>query len=91
MPNLVELLAQIQRDLYCPVCGKNYQVGEIRLKALFDRTLIIQTICASGHMTLFMTNFKKEQAKKPLSTNDILDLKNALSSFDGDFQKAWKR
>lgn len=90
MPNLAEILAQIQKDLYCPVCGKNYEIGEIRLRALFDHTLIIQTMCASGHMTLFMTNFKKQpQEKKPISTNDILDLKNALARFDGDFQKVW--
>ena len=90
MPNLHEIIAQIQRDLYCPACGKNYEIGEIRLRGLFDHTLIIQTICSSGHMTLFMTTFRnKTEAKKTISTNNVLDLKNALENFDGDFQKVW--
>lgn len=92
MPNLHEIIAQIQRDLYCPVCGKNYEIGEIRLRGLFDHTLIIQTICSSGHMTLFMTTFKdKEQKKVSFTNNDILDLHNGLNDFDGDFQKIWKQ
>ena len=93
MPNLHEIIAQIQKDLYCPVCGKNYEIGEIRLRGLFDHTLIIQTICSSSHMTLFMTTFKGSGQKKaaPLSNNDILDLHNGLNDFDGDFQKIWKQ
>ena len=90
MPNLHEIIVQIQKDLYCPVCGKNYEIGEIRLRGLLDHTLIIQTICSSGHMTLFMTTFRaKKETPKPLSTNDVLDLTNALEDFDGDFQKVW--
>lgn len=92
MPNLHEIIAQIQRDLYCPVCGKNYEIGEIRLRGLFDHTLIIQTICSGGHITLFMTSFRgNEQKKIPFTNNDILDLHNGLNDFDGDFQKIWKQ
>lgn len=92
MPNLHEIIAQIQKDLYCPVCGKNYEVGEIRLRGLFDHTLIIQTICDNGHVTLFMTTLhNKSQKKQPISTNDILDLHNSLANFNGDFLKLWRQ
>ena len=89
MPNLAEIIQQIQKDLYCPVCGKNYEIGEIRLKGLFDHTLIVQTICANKHVTLFMTTFSPSQKKLPISSNDIIDLHNALETFNGDFQKLW--
>ncbi len=89
MPNLAEIIQQIQKDLYCPVCGKNYEIGEIRLKGLFDHTLIVQTICVNNHITLFMTTFTLSQKKLPISSNDIIDLHNALETFDGDFQKLW--
>ena len=90
MPNLHEIIAQIQKDLYCPVCGKNYEIGEIRLRGLFNHTLVIQTICDNSHVTLFMTTLlKKPQEKAPFSANDVLDLHNALENFDGDFQKLW--
>ena len=89
MPNLTEIIQQIQRDLSCPICGKNYEIGEIRLRGLFDHTLIIQTICSSGHITLFMTTIKKDQKKIPISTNDIIDLYKSLEIFNGDFQTLW--
>lgn len=88
MPNLMEIIRQIQRDLSCPICGQNYEIGKIRLRGLFNHTLIIQTICASGHLTLFMTTVKV-QKKIPVSTNDIIDLHKTLENFNGDFQKVW--
>jgi len=90
MPNLTEIIQQIQRDLSCPICGKNYEIGEIRLRGLFDHTLIIQTICANGHLTLFMT-IVKVQKQKPISTNEIIDLHKTLENFKGDFQKIWNK
>ena len=91
MSNLYEIIAQIQKDLYCPVCGKTFEIGKIHLRGLFDHTLIIQTICSNGHITIFMTSFKNQSVKqKPIAINDVLDLQNTLKEFDGDFQKIWK-
>ena len=91
MPNLREIIQQIQKDLYCPICGKNYEIGEIRLKGLFDHTLIVQTICSSGHITLFMTAFNLNLKKIPINSNDIIELHQTLEQFDGDFQKLWNK
>jgi hypothetical protein len=90
MPNLNEILQQIQRDLYCPICGRNYESGDIKIKGLFQDTLILQTLCANGHLTLFMTTFTAKEKKKPINNDDVLDLKNALLNFNGDFQNLWK-
>jgi len=91
MPNLAEIIQQIQRDLSCPVCGKNYEIGEIRLRGLFDHTLIVQTICPNSHLTLFMTAFHSRPKMSPLSANDIIDLHHALEQFDGNFQRIWNK
>lgn len=91
MPNLTDIIRQIQRDLYCPICGKNYETGEIRLRGLFDHTLIIQTICRNGHITLFMTTIKENPKIAPIVANDIIELHHALEKFDGDFQKLWNK
>lgn len=92
MPNLAEIIQQIQRDLACPVCGRNYETGEIRLRGLFDHTLIVQTVCSHDHMTLFMTTFREEKISKvPISANDIIDLHRVLERFDGNFQKIWNK
>ncbi|KKQ74088.1 MAG: hypothetical protein US94_C0014G0006 [Berkelbacteria bacterium GW2011_GWB1_38_5] len=91
MPNLHEIIKQIQKDLYCPVCGKNYEIGEIKIRGLFDHTLIVQTICDNGHITLFITIFQTKEKVSSISTNYVLDLSNTLEKFDGDFQKLWTR
>jgi len=92
MPNLYEIIQQIQKDLYCPVCGKNYKIGELRVRGLFDKTLIVQSVCINGHMTFFMTTLNKVKGEaSPINTNDVLDLHNILTTFDGDFDSLWKK
>lgn len=90
MSNLYKIVEQIQKDLYCPVCGKKFNVGEIRIKGIFNHTIIIQSICDEGHITLFMTkihgNIKDNQ---PITKIDISNLHKELIDFDGDFEKQW--
>lgn len=91
MPNLTEIIQQIQRDLSCPICGKKFEIGEIKLRGLFDHTLIVQTICANSHMTLFMTTIKEGRKLAPISANDVIDIHKALENFDGNFASLWKK
>ena len=91
MKSIHEIIKQIQKDLYCPVCGKNYEIGEIRLRGLFDHTLIVQTVCANNHMTVFMTTYEQKNNINPVSSDDILDLHNVLSRFNGDFDRVWNK
>jgi len=88
--NLHQIIEQIQKDLSCPVCSRKYTIGEIRLRGLFDHTLIIQTVCVNGHMTLFMTTYQKKETLSPITSDDIIDLHKSLRRFDGDFEKQWK-
>lgn len=95
MGNFHEILEQIKRQLHCPVCGKKYEQGEIKLRGSFSHILVIQTICSGGHSTLFVTNTKNPKEivkdKKPVITDDVLDLHNALKKFNGDFEKKWQK
>jgi hypothetical protein len=91
MPNLTEIIRQIQRDLNCPVCGRKYETDEIKLRGLFDNTLMVQTICGSGHMTLFVTSLKDSPKTTPIGANDVIDLHKTLENFTGDFTKIWNK
>ena len=91
MLNLTEIIQQIQRDLTCPICQKRFDVGEIKLRGLFDHTLIVQTICAKGHLTLFMTTIKEKVKLPAISANDIIELHEALENFNGNFEKLWNK
>ena len=89
-----EIVEKIKKDLYCPACGKQYEVSEIKVRGVFNNTIIIQTTCTNGHATVFMTtiqNQKKEiEDNKPVTIDEALDLSNALKAFNGDFSSLWK-
>lgn len=95
MHNFNDILEQIKRQLHCPVCGKKYELGEIKLRGSFARTLVIQTICPGGHSTLFVTDTRNPKEvtenKKPIITDEVLDLHIALKKFNGDFEKQWQK
>jgi hypothetical protein len=87
--NLYEIISKIQKDLTCPICKKNYEIGEIRLRALLDHTLIIQTICEENHIALILTNYNEKPHTK-ITNQEVETLHNKLINFDGDFSKIWK-
>lgn len=95
MGNFNEIIEQIKRQLHCPICGKKYELGEIKLRGSYSHTLVIQTICENGHSTLFVTNTKNPKEifknKKPIIIDEVLDLHHALKKFNGDFEKKWPK
>jgi len=93
MPNIQQILKKIQRELSCPVCGRKYEMENIKVRGAFEHILIIQTECSEKHLTLFMTVFKDQLNRqiKPVSTDEVLDLYQAITNFNGDFEKLWKK
>lgn len=93
MPDMPELLKQIQRDLCCPACGRKYEISQIKVRGAFEQILVIQTTCSENHVTLFMTFFpnanKKKEIRPAITTDEVLDLSNKINSFKGDFEKLW--
>lgn len=89
MPNMQEIIKQIQQDLRCPVCGNKYDLESIKIRGLIDKTVVVQAICKNNHPTLFITSFHNKSEYKALTADDLLDLHNELTEFDGDFIKLW--
>lgn len=88
MDNLYKIIEQIQKDLHCPVCGKKFEVGEMKIRGIFNHTIIIQTVCDESHATLFMTKLQKNMQKsRPITSKEILTLRNKLKDFGGDFEE----
>ena len=91
MLNINEVIREIYKDLYCPVCGKKYRIGELKIRGIAESALAIQTSCSNGHSTLFMTTLKKiESANEPISADDCIKINQTLRKFNGDFEKQWK-
>ncbi len=92
MSNIKEIIRQIYRDLFCPVCGKSYKIDQLNIRGIVGQTLAVQTTCSNGHATLFMTSLGQiEQIKsEPISANDCIDIHYNLKKFNGDFVNLWK-
>lgn len=90
MPNLHDIIQKIKNELHCPICGINYEHGEIKLRGLFNSTIILQTICQNNHSTVFMTSYQKPVEKSPVNMDDVLDLHNTLKDYNGDLEKLFK-
>ena len=91
MRNLYQLFERIKNDLYCPVCGEKFSSTQIKLKGLFDKTLIIQTICDNNHLTVFITTCYEKNNSEVITDNDIIDLHEELKNFNGDFTTTWNK
>jgi len=92
MPNIQEIIRQIQQDTACPICGEKYELSNIKVRGVFENAIIIQTVCPENHITVFMTIYnKKQEEKDPIQADEVLDLVSSLKSFNGDFESLWTR
>lgn len=97
MNNLITIIKEAQKVLFCPECKRRYNLGEIKLKGFFDNIYILQTSCANNHnpiiMTIIVHNHKEKRTlqspQKYIGNQDIIQLNNALDNFNGDFKSLW--
>jgi len=88
--NLHNIIQQLQKDLACPVCGQSFSISEIKIRALFDHTIIVQTICDNHHVTMFMTYYQSRLTQThPITDQMMVKFHQDLKEFNGDFQTEW--
>lgn len=89
------IILEATRNLYCPVCGRSYTSGEIKIRGAFDNTYVLQTVCRNGHLpilTTFIAALPGSNARvklvrpRPINQADYERFGRALESFDGNFQ-----
>lgn len=93
MNNYNDILEYIRRQFHCPACGKKYEFTDIKIRGSVSSALVVQTVCENGHMTMFVSSLKKletDMNKKPIITDEVIDLHNSLKNFNGDFSNVWK-
>lgn len=93
---LKEILREIKKTMPCQKCGHFYKDEEIWiLGTIFQQGFFI-THCSKckNEMIINMSfhthriahrSIKKTAKFQPISTNDILDMRNFLKQFNGDF------
>ena len=89
------IILEATRNLYCPVCGRSYTSGEVKIRGAFDQTYVLQTVCRNGHLpilTTFIAALSGSNAKvklvrpQPISQIEYERFSHAIEKFDGNFQ-----
>ena len=88
-----DILRIAQEDLACPVCGRQFELDELKMRGAFEHQYLVQATCQRGHaptLTLYVVSDRNEQAAVPrVTTDEVLDLHNALKVFEGDFKSVF--
>jgi len=95
--DMSDILQLAQEFLHCPVCGSHFSEESISIRGMFEDKFVIKTYCDSGHNpvnAMFISaigqfNTGNHGLSDPLSGDEVLDIKNALDTFDGDFEKVF--
>lgn len=95
MSSLQEIIKQAQKDLFCPTCGRSFNLSEIRLRGIFNHSLVLQTVCTNGHspvIMIFVTAYYKDNIElNPISFDDVISENDQMANFKGDFQSLWAK
>lgn len=92
MNPITEIIQQAQKNLYCPTCGRSFSLNEIRLRGMYNHTILLQAICANDHnpvIMIFIASYKNINNIHVINTNDILKAHKTFKVFNGDFQAIW--
>lgn len=90
MNSLLEIIKLIQRKVICPVCKEHFGTGEVKVKFLSHKEVVVSSVCPNGHVTIFTAKPEQINANVSLTSKEIKDLSEKLKEFDGDFEKIWK-
>lgn len=92
---LYNLLKTVQKNVRCPQCGKQYDFGNIKIRAIAEQIVFLELDC-NGHMPLMATVAltkklsKTEKPKDKINSDDIIETYKFLKDFRGGFEKIFQ-
>jgi len=94
-------IEHLKKTCKCTQCNKTYEDTDISVIATTNIEGMMEMRCSqcktSTLVTVIITpeieikDHNNDRIHKGISDNDILDVKNFLNNFDGDFKKAFKQ
>ncbi len=102
-PEVNNAVEHIKKTCKCAECGSAYKEEEINIVAstknegLFElkctkcKLSTIITVLISEEIEIKEKNLLESSFKKTISQNDVLDIKNFLLDFDGNFKKIFNK
>jgi hypothetical protein len=104
--DLTTIIRHVRKNTQCPHCDRKYNTQDIsvlastknecllELKCHYCKKMALTDIVASAKGEAEIRNNKipliNQVIKNGITDNDILDVRNFLGSFDGDFKELFK-
>jgi len=91
----------LKKTCKCPECSGLYRDQDINIIATTNIEGMMEMRCEKCHLSTLVTVIitpaaleikeQNHRTHKSISNNDILDVKNFLNNFDGDFKKVFSK
>ncbi len=78
------------KNTKCVQCQKRYDVEDVSVIATAGSEGLFELVCENCNLSTMVTMTKSptmERKHKSISEDDVLDIKNFLNKFDGNFKK----
>lgn len=91
-PEIENVINHIQKNCKCLQCHNKYKLEDIHVVATTVTEGLFETRCKKCDSSAVITvligpEISTTRQHKGISKNDILDMKNFLNKFDGNFKK----
>lgn len=96
--DLVHIIDHIRETINCMRCQSEFNDQDINVMACTSNEALLELKCPKCELSTIVTaslNPKLEIREQPrthqtITENEVLDIKNFLQGFDGDFKKIFK-
>ena len=94
-----DIINQVRSIINCPVCRNRFDIDRIKLFGVVDDKLVMQTFCAKDHPpvnAIIVSNLTGSEISisengEQITADNVMDLKNKLKKFNGNFEKVFKK
>ncbi len=91
MRSLQDEIRQAHRDLFCPVCGRTFELKDIRVRSFFPNGAVeLSVSCGRGHFPVIMLlpiTLKELVKAGPITKRDLKQAHQKIDKLDQSFQE----
>ncbi|HSX41974.1 MAG TPA: hypothetical protein VLE93_01340 [Candidatus Saccharimonadales bacterium] len=94
MRSLQDEIRQAHRDLFCPVCGRTFELKDIRVRSFLGNGAVELSVnCSRGHFPVIMLvplTLKELAAAGPITKKELKIATQKIDKLEKSFQELQK-
>jgi len=90
LENFEDIIKEITKTIFCPICKRHYNVKEVNIRGFIDDKLILQSTCSDNHepaaVIFIVKTFIKNKNVNFIKKIDVELFKKNILNFNGNFK-----